>query len=209
MEWMNVLFEQYGYVLLFFGLFAESLALPFPGELAMAISGNMAYLGNSNIWLDMLFSFSGAVIGTMLTYWLGRRLGAPFFAKYGKYIFLKRERLDKLSSWFGKYGTKIILVSYFVPGLRHFTGYVSGIMNIRLGTFMLYNTASAVIWVAFYVSVGRLFGPQLEQLLHLASAYSWRAAALLIAGFALMLYIKKLRVKLQRKRVDERGFSES
>lgn len=49
MEWITHLFEQYGYYVLFLGLFAESLALPFPGELAMAISGHKAALGSFHI----------------------------------------------------------------------------------------------------------------------------------------------------------------
>lgn len=200
MEWMNNLFEQYGYLLLFFGLFAESLALPFPGELAMALSGHMAYLGKSNLWLDMLYSFLGATIGTMLTYALGRKLGRPFFEKYGKYVFLSRERIDKLADWFAKYGSKLLLVSYFVPGLRHFTGYVSGIMRIRLGTFLLYNHISAFVWVIAYVSIGRIFGEQLDQLLHLLSAYSWRAVVCIAIVFAVVILVKKYRAKLLKKK---------
>ncbi|MEF3307026.1 DedA family protein [Paenibacillus sp. GYB003] len=205
MEWMNALFEQYGYYLLFFGLFAESLALPFPGELAMALSGHSAYLGTSSLPLDMLSSYTGAVIGTVLTYTLGRRLGTPFFETYGKYVFLSRERIDKLAAWFGKYGNKLILVSYFVPGLRHFTGYVSGILNVRRGAFLLYTHLGALVWVIFYVSIGRIFGPQLEQLLHTVSAYSWRALVFLTVGIAVLL-VKKHRAKLlkEKERIEAR-----
>lgn len=199
-EWMNGLFEQYGYFLLFFGLFAESLALPFPGELAMALSGHMAYLGKSDLLLAMLYSFLGATIGTMLTYALGRKLGRPFFETYGKYVFLSRERIDKLADWFGKYGSKLLLVSYFVPGLRHFTGYVSGIMRIRLGTFLLFNHISAFVWVIAYVTIGRIFGKQLDYLLHMISAYSWRAAVCIAVGIAIVVTVKSYRAKLLKKK---------
>lgn len=203
MEWMNALFEQYGYVLLFFGLFTESLALPFPGELAMAIAGHMAFLGKSNLWLDMLYAFLGATIGTMITYVLGRKLGTPFFEKYGKYILLNRQRFEKLAAWFNRYGSKILLVSYFIPGFRHFTGYMSGVLNIRFRTFLLFNHLGALLWVIAYVSIGRLFGAQLEQLLHLISVYSRAALACLAVGFALFLFVKMRRVRLAKKAAAE------
>lgn len=77
MEWLGNLFGQYGYFVLFFGLFAESLALPFPGELAMAISGHMNNLGSFSIPLIILCSYLGAIVGTTFTYYLGYKLGTP------------------------------------------------------------------------------------------------------------------------------------
>jgi membrane protein DedA with SNARE-associated domain len=200
MEWMNTLFEQYGYGLLFFGLFLESLALPFPGELAMALSGYSAYAGTSSLALDLLFSFAGATIGTTITYALGRKLGRPFFEKYGKYVFLKPDRIDKLADWFGKYGNKLLLVSYYIPGLRHFTGYMSGILNVRFGSFLLYNHTGALLWVVTYVMVGRLFGQQLEYVLHLITVYSWRAAVVIAAIIGLAILLKRYRAAFSRKK---------
>lgn len=187
MEWISGLFEQYGYFVLFLGLLAESLALPFPGELAMAISGHMINYGSFNLTLIVLCSFIGAITGTLITYGLGYKLGTPFFEKYGKYFFMKPERISKIAAWFDKYGNKLILVSYFIPGLRHFTGYVSGILKVRLSTLLIYNSLGGIIWVFFYVTVGRLLGEQIEHLLHLISQYS--IAALFIVGMGIVLLI--------------------
>jgi len=199
MEWMNALFEQYGYGLLFIGLFLESLALPFPGELAMAIAGHFAYFGNSSYWLDVICAFLGATIGTTITYLLGRKLGTPFVERYGKYIFLNKKRFAKLADWFGKYGSKILLISYFIPGFRHFTGYMSGVLRIPFRTFLLFNHLGALIWVIVYVSIGRLFGPQFEKLLHLISTYSRLAVAILVVVIALVLLFKMRRARLKSR----------
>ncbi|MFS0836442.1 DedA family protein [Paenibacillus sp. 1P03SA] len=183
MEWISDLFAQYGYLVLFLGLFAESVALPFPGELAMMISGHMVHVNTFNMAGVMGVSFAGAFAGTIFTYVLGRKLGTPFFDKYGKYVLLNPERLLKIKKWFDKYGDKIILVSYFVPGLRHFTGYVSGILKIRLKTFLIFNGLSGVLWVITYVMVGFLFGTKIQQLLHVISQYS--TVAIIAAAIAL------------------------
>ena len=87
MEWIHRLFEHHGYLVLFLGLFSESLAAPFPGELAMAYSGYLAFLGQFQLVFVILYAFLGASIGTTATYFIGQKLGIPFFAKYGKYHF--------------------------------------------------------------------------------------------------------------------------
>jgi membrane protein DedA with SNARE-associated domain len=191
MEWMNTLFEQYGYFVLFLGLFAESLALPFPGELAMAISGHLTNLGSFNILFIIFYSYFGAIVGTTVTYYLGYKLGTPFFDKYGKFFFMNQERLAKMTKWFDKYGDKLILVSYFIPGLRHFTGYVSGILKVRLRTFFFYNYMGGFLWVMTYVMIGKVFGQKIEQLLHIISQYTTVAIIVLVIGLVIGFLFKQ------------------
>jgi membrane protein DedA with SNARE-associated domain len=191
MEWISNLFEQYGYFVLFFGLFAESLAIPFPGELAMAISGHMATLGSFNIPFIIFCSYFGAITGTTVTYYLGYKLGTPFFEKYGKFFFMNQKRLVKITKWFDKYGDKLILVSYFIPGLRHFTGYVSGILRVRLGSFFFYNYVGGFLWVLTYVMIGKFFGQKIQQLLHIISQYSIAAIIVLAIGLVVGIYFKQ------------------
>ncbi|MCQ6557573.1 DedA family protein [Paenibacillus mendelii] len=191
MEWISTLFEQYGYFVLFAGLFAESLALPFPGELAMAISGHMSTIGSFHIPAIIMISYFGAILGTVVTYYLGSKLGTTLFERNGKFLFMNKERLDKITRWFDKYGNKLILVSYFIPGLRHFTGYTAGILQIRFRTFLLYNCLGGFVWVLTYVMIGNFFGLHIEQLLHTFSQYS-------IAAFILLAVILMIIVLLRR-----------
>ncbi|GIP41423.1 alkaline phosphatase [Paenibacillus sp. J31TS4] len=188
MEWMQTMFDQYGYLLLVLGLFAESLALPFPGELAMAVAGHMAALGGTRFGLTVACSYGGALTGTILTYALGRRLGTPFFEAHGRYFLLKPERLRLLTDWFGRYGDKLIFVSYFVPGLRHFTGYVAGTLRVPLRTLLLYNGAGGLLWVLVYITLGYRFGGRIEEWLHALAGYAAPAiliGVVLAAGLAL------------------------
>jgi membrane protein DedA with SNARE-associated domain len=196
MEWMGTLFEQYGYLVLFLGLFAESLALPFPGELAMAISGHMNNLGSFSIPYIIFYSYFGAIVGTTFTYYLGYKLGTPFFEKYGRYFFLSQVRLVKITEWFDKYGDKLILVSYFIPGLRHFTGYVSGILRVRLRTFFFYNYIGGFLWVLTYVMIGKVFGQNIEKLLHIIYQYSVTTMIILIIGVVIGYLIKQNKIAI-------------
>jgi membrane protein DedA with SNARE-associated domain len=203
MDWITHLFEQNGYWVLFSGLFTESLALPFPGELAMAFSGHMVYLGKFNLVLVLLCAFLGATLGTTITYFLGKKLGLPFFEKYGKFFFMHPKTLLKLKNWFGKYGNKILLVSYFIPGMRHFTGYSSGILGVRLRTFLIFNHLGAFLWIFTYVMLGKIFGGQLEQVVHLISAYFVKIVLCIILGLVLVFLLKWLHRITKPKKINK------
>ncbi|MCD9026571.1 DedA family protein [Cohnella silvisoli] len=208
MEWINHLFEQYGYLVLFIGLLTESLALPFPGELAMAFSGHLAGMGTFNLVFVIVWAFLGATIGTTITYYLGKKLGTPFFEKYGKFIFLNSKRLDKLTKWFGKYGNKLLLISYFIPGFRHFTGYFSGISGIRFRSFLFFNHLGAFLWVFTYVMIGHVFSDQFEKLLHMISKYSLRFVLCIIACLLLIFLFKKYKTIVYSKKSARKEVSD-
>ncbi|MFB9326353.1 DedA family protein [Paenibacillus aurantiacus] len=189
MEWMRQLFEHYGDFVLFGGLFLESLAVPFPGELAMAFGGYMSSLGQMPVLQVMLMAYLGAIIGTTLTYGLGAKLGAPFFEKYGKYMLMHPKRISKIRSWMERYGSVVVLISHFIPGFRHFTGYVSGITGFRFRTFLFFNHTGAVAWVACYVWLGRLLGKRMEDVMHVLEKFGFWAVcgiAVLLAAFVLI-----------------------
>ena len=75
--------DQFGYIVLFFALLLELLALPFPGEVLMGYSGFLVYQGHLNWMLSIIIAGAGASIGMTLSYWIGYRLGTPFFEKHG------------------------------------------------------------------------------------------------------------------------------
>ena len=56
-----------------------------------------------------------------------------------------------------------MIIAYFIPGVRHITGYFSGITQIPFRTYALYAYSGAFIWTGTFISLGKLLGPQWEQ----------------------------------------------
>jgi len=73
--------DQYGYVVLFAALLLELIALPLPGEVFMSYSGFLVFQGHLNWFVSILMAGVGACIGMTLSYWIGFKLGKPFFCK--------------------------------------------------------------------------------------------------------------------------------
>ncbi|WP_409343552.1 DedA family protein [Paenibacillus sp. MBLB4367] len=182
MEMITHWFEQYGYGVLFFGLLLEYIALPFPGELVMGYSGFLVYNGQMSLILSLALAWLGTSLGMTVTYVIGHKLGYPFFEKYGHRFLLSPRKLEKTSKWFEKYGSKLLFFAFFIPGVRHFTGYLSGVLNIKFRTFALYCYTGALFWVVVFVGGGAMLGTKWELIHDWAAKY---AVAIIIALIAL------------------------
>jgi membrane protein DedA with SNARE-associated domain len=167
MNWL----EHYGYWVLFFALLLEMLALPLPGEVIMSYTGLLVFQGKLNWFLSILTAGAGASVGMTLSYWIGYRLGTPFFEKYGARIHLGPDKIDKVSHWFHRYGNKVLIIAYFIPGVRHITGYFSGTTRISYRKYAAFSYIGAFFWVSVFISLGKVLGPKWEKYHHTINRY--------------------------------------
>ncbi|BBH20381.1 hypothetical protein Back11_17260 [Paenibacillus baekrokdamisoli] len=154
--------EHYGYGLIFISLLLEMLALPLPGEMMMSYTGLFVYEGKLNWLLSILSASAGVTAGVTLSYWIGYRLGKPFISKYGHRIHLGEEQLARTTIWFEKYGDKLLFIVYFIPGVRHITGYFCGVTRMPFRRYAIYAYSGAIFWVSLFLSLGRVLGPKWE-----------------------------------------------
>ncbi|OWR27670.1 alkaline phosphatase [Saccharibacillus sp. O23] len=182
------LFEQHGYLVMFLGLFLEFIALPFPGETTMAYAGYLSYTGTLRFDLLLIVAFLGTTTGMTATYWIGQRAGLPFLRRFGRWFF-KESKLLKTQSFFDKYGPGLIFFGYFIPGVRHFTGYLAGIMNISFRKFAAYAFSGALFWTLLFLGLGKIFGPQWSVAFKLAEHYAvWIVSALVLLVCVFVIY---------------------
>ncbi|MDQ0196682.1 DedA family protein [Paenibacillus wynnii] len=189
LKWIQELFANYGYSVLFFGLLLEFVALPFPGETTLAFAGFLSYMGRLDFMTLILVAFIGTTVGMTTTYFIGLKAGLPFIQRYGKWFLLSPSKLDKTQRWFERYGSILIFIGYFIPGVRHFTGYFSGIIALPFRKFALYAYSGALFWVLLFLGLGRIFGPQWEGVFHLFELYDiWILAGIAVVALFIILY---------------------
>jgi membrane protein DedA with SNARE-associated domain len=152
------LFNQYGYIVLYIALTIELIALPTPGETLMTYCGFLVFMGKLNWGISIAVAASGVITGITISYIIGLKLGYPIFARYGYLINMRPEKLEKASSWFKRYGNGILVVAFFIPGIRHITGSFSGITKIPYRKFALNSYLGALIWTTTFISLGRFLG---------------------------------------------------
>ncbi|MCJ8013623.1 bifunctional DedA family/phosphatase PAP2 family protein [Paenibacillus sp. KQZ6P-2] len=154
--------EHYGYIVIFLSLLLEMLALPIPGEVMMSYTGLLVFEGKLNGTLSIVIASAGVSAGVTLSYWIGYFVGKTLVTKYGHYIHLGDKQLAKLTTWFEKYGNKLLFVVYFIPGVRHFTGYFCGLTHMPFRKYAMYAYPGAIFWVSVFITLGRVLGPKWE-----------------------------------------------
>jgi membrane protein DedA with SNARE-associated domain len=161
MEIVERLFAQYGYFVLLIGLPIDLIAFPIPpGNSTLAYTGYLSYKHVLNLLPALAAAYAGVVIGITTTYWIGNKLGMPLIEKYGKWIFLKPIHLKKTRKMYEKYGNKMLLFGFLLPGVRQFNSYFAGIIHIPYRTFALYAYTGAALWVTLFIGIGYVFGNQ-------------------------------------------------
>ncbi|MGE7883788.1 DedA family protein [Bacillus sp. NPDC094077] len=193
MEWIHELFQQYGYYVVLIGLLLEYIALPFPGEPTLAYAGFLSHQGDLSLPTLIILSFIGTSVGMTFQYFVGNKLGMPFIQKYGKYIFLTQRKIDLTKMWFDKYGYFLIFIAFFIPGVRHFTGYFAGIINLPFRRFAMTIYSGALFWVSFFLISGYWLGENLEDIFMVLGQHSWK----IIFGIIVITLIIRFRKKIQ------------
>ena len=192
-ETLFKLLTNHVYLILFFSLILEFVALPIPGETMMVLAGVMGYYGHSNYILMVLSASLGTIIGMQMSYEVGRRLGTKAIDKYGSYIGLTKIRMEKASKFFNKYGNVVIFIAYYLPGVRHILGYFSGITKINSKKFHIYSTIGGILWVTTFITVGVVLGPSWEYIFKLLHKYGIIFVIIVILAVIFYFIYKKNR----------------
>ncbi|WP_255807883.1 VTT domain-containing protein [Cohnella mopanensis] len=170
----------------------ELIALPLPGEFIMTYAGLIVYEGQLNWFICILVGGIGTCIGVTISYWIGYRLGTPFFEKYGTRFHFGPDKLRSVSGWYQRYGNRLLLISYFIPGVRHITGLFSGTTRMSFRQYAIYAYSGAFIWVSTFISLGKLLGPKWEIYHHAINRYLILIGIILIAIYlCIQVYRKK------------------
>jgi membrane protein DedA with SNARE-associated domain/membrane-associated phospholipid phosphatase len=202
------LLEHYGYWVLFFALMLELIALPLPGEFIMTYAGLIVFQGKLDWFLSILVAWIGACLGMTISYWIGYRLGTPFFEKYGSKVHFGPDKLNSVSRWFQRYGNRILLITNFIPGVRHITGLFSGTTRLPFRKYAAYAYSGAFIWVSIFISLGKLLGPEWERYHNTVNRYmiifGLSSAILYLCIYLLRRY--KTRIRIQIIRILDHAF---
>lgn len=185
---------NYGSFSLFILLALGVVALPVPDETLMVLSGILMRSGELPFFSTILASYAGSMSGITLSYLLGRVAGSLILHRYGKLFGLTAEKFEKVHIWFEHYGKWTLTFGYFIPGVRHLTGFAAGTSGLEYPTFALFAYFGAAIWVSVFLSFGFFLGPYWVHIIALAEQLS-DYTLFGIAFTALLLYFlwKKFR----------------
>ena len=185
-----------GYPGVFFLMTLESMIFPMPSELVMPFAGYLAFRGELGFLGVVIASSLGSIFGSLLSYMIGRYAGTGVIKKFGKYLLLDENDLEKTERWFIKGGEKTILISRFIPVVRHFISIPAGVAKMDIKKFCIYTLIGATIWNTFLACLGYLLGANWFIVRQYSEYISIFVFVILVAGLIYFVYkhgIKRLR----------------
>ena len=191
-----LLLNHYGYIVLLVSLIFELIAFPLPGEMLMTYCGFLVNQQKLSYFPSILIATAGAILGITASYFLGKKVGITFFEKYGHYVHLGPEKLEKTSKWFNKYGNGLLVVAYFIPGVRHIMGYFSGITEISYKRFATFSYLGAFVWSSTFISLGKVLGSRWNVYHKMITKYSIVAALIMVSVVIIVYVYRSNQVKL-------------
>lgn len=162
---INWLLTHYGSLPLFFLLAFGIIGLPIPDETLLALAGFMVSQNKLPLFTTFLAVYFGSICGITVNYLLGRTAAKLLIEKYGPHIGITHRKLQHAHTWFERTGKWTLFIGYFIPGVRHLTGYVAGSTKVSYRIFALFAYSGGLIWVIVFLSLGYFFGDKIFALL--------------------------------------------
>ena len=147
-----------GYPGLFVLITLESTLVPIPSELIMPFAGYLAHTGAFSLPVILIINSSAALLGSGICYWIGAAGGTPLLVRYGKFIGVRRKDIERTETYFARHGKATILISRFLPVVRHIISVPAGIARMPLGPFFLQTFIGATIWGTVLILIGYELG---------------------------------------------------
>ncbi len=160
-DWLVNLIEVIGYPGVAIAMFIESFFAPIPSEIILPFSGFVAFGGSLNIYIVIVVSTVAAYLGTLPFYFIGRwgnEFVMEFLKKYGKYLFISQDDLQKGFDAFEKYGGGIVFFGRLIPIVRTVISFPAGVARMNFAQFSIYTLVGAGIWSSILASAGFFLG---------------------------------------------------
>ncbi|HZU68614.1 MAG TPA: DedA family protein [Ktedonobacteraceae bacterium] len=192
-----------GYPAVALFIMIESSGIPFPGETMLLLASFYAGVEQQlQIPIVIACAALGAIVGDNIGYIIGRTGGRALAERYGRYVFLKPEHLDRAEKFFAKHGNKTVFFGRFVSILRAWAAFLAGVNHMRWRSFLLYNAAGGIVWAIVYgllgFYAGRYFKDNFTQVETIARTIGWAGAGAIALVVILAIIMYRLRKRRMR-----------
>lgn len=197
--------QSTGYLGVFSLMTFGSALIPIPSEVTLPFAGFLVSKGTFVFPLIVLVAalgdLTGSLIGYAIGYFLEEAVIVNLIKKHGKYILLNEHDYKKASTWFNKYGDRLVFFAKLLPGLRYLISIPAGAVKMNLKKFSLYTFLGALAWCAAMVYVGIYFGDRWDSLAPIFSKF--RTVIIIFLAILAIVYLDHKLKFLPRKKAKK------
>ena len=171
------------YILIIFLVsLAESIpmiGLLVPGSTIVVLAGFLVLHGKCTLLLLITITTAGALLGDLLSFWLGYRYGTKLLkirTFQNHHHLVKRAEL-----FFVEHGGKSIFFARFLGPIRGITPFIAGLSGMNGQLFRGYALISAILWGICYPCLGYLGGNSWQNAQSLSTKFGLAIILILLA----------------------------
>jgi len=159
------------------GLMAiESACIPLPSEVIMPFAGYLVSVGRFSLIGAATAGALGCNIGSTIAYLVAAYGGRAAFERWGKYVLIRHEELDRAEQFFARHGAVTVFIGRLLPVVRTFISFPAGLARMPMLKFQFYSFIGSWPWCFVLAYIGMLLGarwdsdPTLRRLFHESDA---------------------------------------
>ncbi len=149
---------HWGYLAICVFVILGNLGFPIPEESILLLAGYLVWHEKLRLPWVLLAGVLSAIAGDNIGFWIGRRFGQGVVERYGHWVLITPERLQKARGLMTRYGSLGVFGARFVAGLRFLAGPLAGSAGLRPSVFFLANALGALIYIPAMVGAGYAIG---------------------------------------------------
>jgi len=191
------------YLWLFTILLLCGFGLPIPEDISLIAAGYFSWRGHHGLYpgLNVHKAFGVCLLavlaGDTIAFFFGRRYGRRVLANNLARRYFTPKRQLRVRAYFRKFGSKVVLVGRFTPGLRFTIFFTAGTLHVRPSVFFIYDFIAAAFSVPVLVYSAWLFGGQIDKVI----TYARSIEHAILVAIVILAAIIVLRLMRRRKRI--------
>ena len=138
--------QHWGYLGIVILMAMESSIFPVPSEVVIPPAAFLAAQGHLNFSGVIIAGTVGSYLGSAITYWVSRLLGRPLILRYGRFVLLTPEKLERAEVWLERYEGGGVFFARLLPVIRHLISIPAGLIKMGFSIFSLVTIAGSAIW---------------------------------------------------------------
>jgi len=195
-------YEAVGYVGVALWVAIESVIVPIPSELVLPFAGFLVGEGTAiepltgepwSLWLTVIAGTIGATVGALVAYAIGAWGGRPILGRWGRYLAINPEDLDRTEAFFARYGIAASFFGRMIPVVRSLVSFTAGIGRMPLIPFTVFTFLGSLPWTLLLVFVGSELGANWEQIGAVLRKFEYAALAVLLVLVLAFLWFRVVR----------------
>lgn len=196
-DWFLRLLDTWGYLIVFGFTVSENIFIVgsfTPGETVVMAAAFVASMGELNVAGVWFASVIGTVVGSNISYWIGRRGGRSALVSLSDRFRVPGARIEAAEEYFFKHGSKTVFLARFAAGVKNFVPMIAGASNMGLLWFELYTLLGAIAYTTIGVLIGYFIGQNFDTAVAIASRIGIVGLVLFIGFIALLVVGRRWRI---------------